>query len=517
MMCNGLIFAPRDHNDAMWDTWLVKNPKGGWMMNYLVKHHSGRWNAVSSTMSVDGAHWADLGVAIRMDCANKTSGDCAGWLGSGSVWKLIKTGKKEDGADDEWVMNYSQQYDCGGGNCQSIFFATSKAIMTPSNLIIILNHYSYPSPTIGPDPIVALQDLVNWTPVAPDAQAKGGLVFQYNSTGGLVSDYARGRWDCIAVLPKPGGGYYGYWTANPTPQKGNPAYGCPGGQCGAGFGESEDGLHWKTLPTPGPNIRAEVGGLAEVGGKTWMVFDAGHLFEAPGPTGPFTAVGTNYDFLTQEGGLAFPRLWGELYTGDKDLILVTHQQVNAKTVYLGMVKQVVLGVDGVLRACWWSENDVLKGPALAMNPLVGGLFSTAVIGDGMISGLWLEGTIETRDLEDSMVSGVWLGTSTGGFGLTIRVSPTGTFNLGAMKTPGAWDHTPLVVDRDMHAVIPRGTSITWKAVCRNSWAGEAMVEFYVNDVVSLPYGKGIGTFNGSFKALGSATITSANRLSLPGQ
>ena len=58
----------------------------------------------------------------------------------------------------------------------------------------------------------------------------------------------------------------GYWTATPTPhdQAGNPAYGCAGSRnkdfCGAGFGESADGLHWKTLPTPDPNIQAEVGG-----------------------------------------------------------------------------------------------------------------------------------------------------------------------------------------------------------------------------------------------------------------
>ena len=78
-----LIFTPADHADKMWDTWLYKNPNGGWLMNYLVKHHSGRWNAVSTALSVDGVHYADLGVSIRKDCANKT--DCAVWLGSGSV------------------------------------------------------------------------------------------------------------------------------------------------------------------------------------------------------------------------------------------------------------------------------------------------------------------------------------------------------------------------------------------------------------------------------------------------
>jgi len=119
----GLAFAPQDPQDAMWDTWIYKNPKGGWMLNYLAKHHSRAWNAVSTAMSTDGAHWSDLGVSIRKDCSNKT--DCAVWLGSGSVWKHLKAADAKD-HEDEYIMNYSQEYDCGDGNCQSIFFSTSK-------------------------------------------------------------------------------------------------------------------------------------------------------------------------------------------------------------------------------------------------------------------------------------------------------------------------------------------------------------------------------------------------------
>jgi hypothetical protein len=189
----------------MWDTWLYKRGNQ-FILNYLVKHHSGRWNAVSTATSSDGAHWTDLGVAIRKDCASPN--DCAVWLGSGSVWKLVKQSKNEDTDEDEFVMNFSEDYDCGSAKCQSIFFATSK-------------------------------DLITWTPVAPDAEKKGGLVFKYNTS--FYKD--GGRWDCIAVLPRPGGGYYGYWTATPLPH-GN----------GAGFGESADGLHWTALKSPGPNV-----------------------------------------------------------------------------------------------------------------------------------------------------------------------------------------------------------------------------------------------------------------------
>ena len=51
------------------------------------------------------------GVSVRKDCVNKT--DCAVWLGSGSVWKLLKQhANASDPQDDEWVMNYSQEVAC---------------------------------------------------------------------------------------------------------------------------------------------------------------------------------------------------------------------------------------------------------------------------------------------------------------------------------------------------------------------------------------------------------------------
>jgi len=305
----------------------------------------------------------------------------------------------------------------------------------------------------------------------------------------------------------------GYWTATPTPQAGNPAYGCAGSRnkdfCGAGFGESADGLHWKTLPTPGPNIQAEVGGLAQIGNTTYMTFNAGHLFKAPGPSGPFTAAEKNYNFMTQEGGLAFARLWGELYTGDPALVLLTHQQVAGPTVYMGLVKQVLEGDDGVLRAAWWPENDVLKADPLSITlaaaPSPAGTMTTpAELG----SGLWLEGTLNLT----SSHTGIWLETTNGGFALTLEVNPTGSFALGLMSSPGKWDKAPLRVDRAMAGVLGVGQ---WKALLRNSRDGYGMVEFYVDGVLSLPWTIGKATFTGGFAPVGNATVIGAHRLSLP--
>jgi hypothetical protein len=483
----GLAFCPIDHQDVMWDTWLYKNPKTGeWLLNYLEHHHGGPWNAVGSALSVDGAHWADAGPGVRMDCSPTNKTDCAVWLGSGSVWKKLPTAG-EDAEQDEWIMNYSQEYDChtkgdgnGGlgseGGCQSIFFATSK-------------------------------DLVNWQPVAPDAEKNGGNVFKYNT-----SQYARGRWDCIAVLPRPGGGYYGYWTATPL---GRADLCGTGKNCGAGFGQSDDGLHWTTLPTPGPAIGAEVGGLCQLGGKTFMTFDAGHLFQAPSATGPFTAVTYNYNFFTQEGHSAFARLWGELYTGDKELALISHQQIAGPAIYAGLIKQAVLGDDGVLRAQWWSNNDVLKAGALT--PVTaGGKTTTECIGACLSSGLWLEGTLQITPSR-KMPQGVWVelnGTAlkkpSCGFGFAMDAS--GNFSLGEMDSATGRMTKPLVIDRAMKLT----TSVSFKLLLRNAWSGLGMSEFYVDDVLALPFTLP-AALTGSFAATDGkiVKISGVNRLSLP--
>ena len=126
----GLAFCPMDRSDQMWEcaapiimrsglpthsyplptafaccsTWLYRMPSGGWLLNYLVKHHSSSWNAVSTALSTDGVHFSDAGVGILKDCANATD-DCAVWLGSGSVWKRLSGADQEV---EEYIMNFSQ-------------------------------------------------------------------------------------------------------------------------------------------------------------------------------------------------------------------------------------------------------------------------------------------------------------------------------------------------------------------------------------------------------------------------
>ena len=245
------------------------------------------WNSLGTALSSDGVHFADAGISVRKDCASSpddweaqpvNGSDCSVWLGSGSVWKrLAPDGSAAE--EDEWVINYSQLYDCGAGDCQAAFFATSK-------------------------------NLVSWTPVAPDAVKNGGNVFEVDE-----QHYVKpGRWDTITVLPRAGGGYWGYWTAQPKPSPRAPADSpCAGKSCGAGFGFSMDGLSWSALPTPGPftvlGLAPEVNGVAELGGKVYMFHS--FMFESTtGPNGTFLPAAKNYNFFGQEGWSRFPRIWG---------------------------------------------------------------------------------------------------------------------------------------------------------------------------------------------------------------
>ena len=173
--------------------------------------------------------------------------------------------------------------------------------------------------------------------------------------------------------------------------------------------------------SPGPNFVGEMGGVCQLGGKTWMTFSAGHLVSAPSLVGPFTAEKTNYNFLTFPGGggsrpaysgAGYPRLWGETNTGDPDLCLITH---GFGFHYVGLVKRGLLGDDGVLRAGWWEANNNLKGRALTIrsqlpvNASVLGGASTSCVRQCMTAGIWLEGTLPVTGSTNA--SGLWLQTS----------------------------------------------------------------------------------------------------------
>ena len=135
---HGLAFTTANHDltTTLWDTWLYRGPDG-WILNYLAAHKSTHmWNSLGTALSSDGVHFADAGISVRKDCASSpddweaqpvNGSDCSVWLGSGSVWKRLAPDGGATVGGDEWIINYSQQYDTDGS--QAAFFATSKNLV----------------------------------------------------------------------------------------------------------------------------------------------------------------------------------------------------------------------------------------------------------------------------------------------------------------------------------------------------------------------------------------------------
>jgi hypothetical protein len=350
---SALVWHPKNPKNSMWDTWLFAQPGQDavpkFYMNYLSSCDAScggspsrdpagccAWNGVGAAISSDGVHYEDQGVVVHKD-------EGAANLGSGSVLK---------NSAGEYVMNFSEEYDCSNANdnggCQSIFFATSK-------------------------------DLKKWTRLAfKPPPANDTEVFKYwdGGLGGTTPGYViGGRWDTISTVPKPGspGIYYGFWTASPT------------GHGGAGVGETIDqtGHHWKALPPitdgfPG----AELGSTVVLGGKYYMLFGGGHIYSSDNPIQGYKPDAKNFAFHTDGDGVAFTRLWNMQGTANESTVLISHQwmtygmtgspfpgAMGSKGIYLGPLKEMKVATDGTPRAVYWSGNEKLKGDSITLPPL----------------------------------------------------------------------------------------------------------------------------------------------------
>ena len=76
---------------------------------------------------------------------------------------------------------------------------------------------------------------------------------------------------------------------------------------------------------------------------------------------------------------------------------------------------------------------------------------------------------------------------------------------------------PLVIDRAMADQTRAGTELSFKLLIRNAWSNLGMSEFYVNDVLALPFTLPTA-LTGSYAPTasdGSVKISGVYRLSLP--
>lgn len=352
-------------------------------------------------------------------------GEDVTWMGTGSTWK-----SPNFEADGKFQINFSEWK----GPRQTIFFGES-------------------------------EDLVHWTRLGDEYE--------------FVQDErwyeANGRWDCIWVIPRPGGGLYGYWTATPkTETEGR-----------FGFGETLDGITWKALEPPKVSGvgNGEVGAIEKFGDKYYMMFGTGGrmvTLVADKPEGPFHAVKKNFHLLS--GHTYFARFFPT-----PDGILVNHHSIARDgEVYFGLLKQTVLDDEGTMRLGWWKGNEKMKHESVdiripapdhrAPGKNIVMLDETLNIDRGVI----LEGSLELPFSNDSSPNGLYIEYGENQ-GAAILVGFDGVAELGAVQADGSEFETEMQVNREMSL----GKEASFRLLLKHY-----LLEFYLDDILiecfSLP-------------------------------
>lgn len=299
------LFFKSNKVNSHWDTWMYYH-ESIYYLYYLIAGES-TWEGFGVAISIDGANWKDHG------CVLEASEKMVTFLGTGSIWKSVDFNKSK-----KFICNYSEwQIDEYGKDTQNILFAWSC-------------------------------DLINWTKYDDDT------IFSIDTK--WYEQY--GRWDCIFALPKPGGGYYGTWTATPN-GRGNL-------NGGIGFGYSEDGLKWQAVKPaeiiPDAN---ESGAIVFKNGRYYGMFGSDGLkivcYYADNFEGPYIKIERNSVILTME------YTYFSRFVVGSDELLVNHHAIsrvknnNSRTLcYFAPLKKVIFDDYGALWLKYWHGNDALK-------------------------------------------------------------------------------------------------------------------------------------------------------------
>lgn len=350
----------------MWDTWAYYYENIFYLYYLTAGFRERTFNGVGLAISNDGVFWKDCGKIIKR-AVDATS------MGSGAVWPVIGNA----GQVEKFVMNFSEFRGSDSQERQTIFFAESR-------------------------------DLAHWT--------RMGSEYEFRQDARWYEP--KGRWDNIWSVPRPGGGYYGYWAATPKD-----------GKVGLGFGESIDGVTWEALEPPAlrdvplgpPVLRSpEVGAVHAWGGQYYALvglddlestvnndftdFRPGHTtFIADSPSGPFSPSPKNRRLLvgnasyfirfveTPDGVLANHHSW-EIRQGGL-------LNIEDGTTCMTPFKRAVWDEAGVLRLKWWENGEKAKGRQVHLEALWDTAFDTKemLIIEGMMLlssapvGLYLQG------------------------------------------------------------------------------------------------------------------------------
>lgn len=323
------VLLGRSPTRTVWDTWAIYHNDTYFVFSLTVTGDEFA-NWVYSTelwTSSDGVHWAHRGTL--------------GLVSDGGVWPVIAA----EGAPAKFVMN------AGPANAPPDFRQTRNG------------------PTFAES-----RDLVNWTLLGPEFDmVKDEQLYGSRFDGAIVA------------VPRPGGGYYGYFTANST----KPV-------SGFGFARSDDGRKWDILPpavldfhNPIPERSPEVSAVylrnnrfyATVG----LVNDLQHIWVAEGlsntdigmtlfvadqPEGPFRPAEKNRQLLA--GNASY---WLRFFDTPEGVLVVHHiyerKRVDdwtpaARKSYIAPLKLAEWDEEGTLRLKWRNANDAAKTSRISL-------------------------------------------------------------------------------------------------------------------------------------------------------
>jgi hypothetical protein len=425
---------------AMWDTWLC-HCGATWHLFYLITER-GLGEGVGLATSPDGVHWTDRGPVLRQ-------APDALWLGTGDTWWAPSAGP--DGA---FVMNVSEWR----GRDQAIHFATSRDLVTWQRL--------------GPEAAFPID--ARWYEATP---RRWGWLFAPRSMLLMMLAMATGaarRWDSIHAVPRPGGGFWGFWTATVR------------GRPGFGFGQSDDGLRWEALPPPsidwGPLAAPrdlELGAVEPVEGR-WLAL-VGSLrhrgmlaLVADRPEGPYRLAPHNAHVLASSS-LRLNTYYARLFASP-DGVLVHHHALTRRLTrrlrpvcWLSPLKRPRLDPDGTVRLAWWEGNDALLGEPLPLAPgldLEHGAAITATLRlpEGGRAGLFLRARRRR--------------------GVGLWIHPGGVVTIGVPDVLGREDRVFETIDR----ALPRQDRYALTLLVRDT-----LLELYLDGVLIQAYSLPLAT------------------------
>ena len=410
-----------------WDTWMYHH-EGIYYLYYLTCAESGSGDGFGVATSEDGIKWHDYGRVLG------PSEKMSGYLGTGSVWK-----DADFSATRRFLCNYSEWRMDGDRLVQNILFAWS-------------------------------DDLIHWHKFGDEYMFSIDEQFYQKIKEDAQGPWEWPRWDAICVIPRLEGGYYGYWTATPKDT------------LGFGFGESKDGLLWRSLEPPWiewgdpPEMCfVEVGGVHEFEHKYYCMlgdYASTHcgMFTvvSESPFGPFRPVAKNFGLLCNQSKM---HVYFSRFLDTPEEVLVNHHALAEGQfsdehfeTYFAPLKTAMV-IDGGLYLAWWKGNDGLKNREVKPSGLDG-----EPLRFKPNTGIVLEGTM---DLPGSLFIGNRDGVGTG-----ILVSKDGVTEIGSGRQNKATFKCEERVDRE----VSFGASPRFRLLLNHT-----MLEFYLDDLLIQCY------------------------------